>query len=69
MGLDVTIDRDACMGSGQCVFGAPGAFDLDDDGISVVVDAAGAPEEQVVAAGRRCPTHAIAVHRDGERVV
>ena len=31
------VDRDACMGSGNCVFWAPGVFDLDDDGIAVVV--------------------------------
>ena len=25
------------MGSGNCVFWAPGVFDLDDDGVAVVV--------------------------------
>ncbi len=65
MGLEVEIDRDVCMGSGNCVYEAPGAFDLDDDSISFVVDVMGAPEESIVAAARKCPTHAITVRRDG----
>ncbi|MDQ1448653.1 MAG: 4Fe-4S single cluster domain, partial [Actinomycetota bacterium] len=28
MALDISIDRDACMGSGNCSFWAPGVFDL-----------------------------------------
>jgi ferredoxin len=69
MGLEVEIDRDVCMGSGNCVYEAPGAFDLDDESISFVVDPDGAAEEKVIAAARKCPTHAITVHRDGARVV
>ena len=69
MGLEVEIDRDACMGSGQCVFAAPGAFDLDDESIAVVLDPAGAPEDQVIDAGRSCPSHAITIRRDGEPLV
>jgi ferredoxin len=65
MGLEVEIDRDVCMGSGNCVYEAPGAFDLDDDSISFVVDVRGVPEERIVAAARKCPTQAITVRRDG----
>jgi ferredoxin len=61
--LEVEVDRDVCMGSGNCVYHAPGAFDLDAEGIAVVVDPAGAPEESVIRASRQCPTHAITVHR------
>jgi ferredoxin len=63
--LEVEIDRDLCMGSGNCMYEAPGAFDLDADSIAFVVDAAGAPEDRVVEAARKCPTHAITVRRDG----
>jgi ferredoxin len=62
--LDVEIDRDVCMGSGNCVYEAPGAFDLDDDTIAFVVDPSGAPEQKIIAAARKCPTHAITVRRD-----
>ncbi len=65
MGLEVEIDRDVCMGSGNCVYEAPGVFDLDDDSISFVVDVTGVPEQSIVAAARKCPTHAITVRRDG----
>ena len=40
MALDISIDREKCMGSGNCSFWAPNVFDLDDDGIAVVIDAA-----------------------------
>jgi ferredoxin len=69
MGLEVEIDRDVCMGSGNCMYEAPGAFDLDDDTIAFVVDPSGAPEEKVIAAARKCPTHAITVRRDDVKLV
>lgn len=69
MALDVEIDRDACIGSGNCVYEAPGAFDLDDDSISVVLDPAGAPRDKVIAAARKCPARAITVRVDGVKKV
>jgi ferredoxin len=66
MGLEIDIDRDTCMGSGNCVFTAPGVFELDDDSIARVVDPGASSEEAVVTAARQCPTHAITVRRDGE---
>jgi ferredoxin len=61
MGLNIDIDRDVCIGSGNCGFEAPGVFTLDDDGIAVVVDASAAPEDKVMAAARKCPSKAISV--------
>jgi len=69
MALEITIDRERCMGSGNCSFWAPNVFDLDDDGIAIVVDPAGDPEDKIVLAGQGCPTQAISISRDGERVV
>jgi len=66
MVLEIDVDRDACMGSGNCVFAAPGVFDLDDDSIARVVDPAASTEEAVLTAARQCPTNAITVRRDGE---
>jgi ferredoxin len=63
--IEVDIDRDACMGSGNCVYEAVGAFDLDDDGIATVVDVDAVDESQLVSAARLCPTRAITVRRDG----
>ena len=69
MGLEVEIDRDVCMGSGNCVYEAPGVFDLDDDSVAFVVDPAASPEDKVIAAAQKCPTHAITVRRDDVRLV
>jgi ferredoxin len=62
--LEISIDRDVCMGSGNCSFWAPGVFDLDDEGIAIVVDPDAAPEEKILLAAEGCPTQAITVHRD-----
>jgi ferredoxin len=69
MALDITIDRELCMGSGNCSFWAPGVFDLDDDGIAVVLDAGAQPVETIVLAAQGCPTQAIRVVEDGNQLV
>ena len=69
MALEIVIDRDVCMGSGNCSFWAPGVFELDDDGIAQVVDAAAQPTDKVILAAQGCPTQAIAVVQDGVKVV
>jgi ferredoxin len=43
------------------MFWAPGAFDLDDDGVSFVVDSGAATPDRLKAAADMCPTRAIAV--------
>ena len=69
MGLEIRIDRETCMGSGNCSFWAPGVFDLDDDGIAYVVDQSAAPEDKIILAGQGCPTRSISILKDGEQVV
>lgn len=69
MALEVTVNRDVCMGSGNCSFWAPGVFDLDDDGVSYVVEIGAAPEEKVILAGQGCPTQAISIVKDGLEIV
>jgi ferredoxin len=34
-----------------------------------VIDPAAAPEEKIILAGQGCPTEAISITRDGEKVV
>ena len=65
MALDIKIDRESCMGSGNCSFWAPGVFDLDDDGIAIVLDPTAADNEKIVLAGQGCPTQAITIF-DGD---
>lgn len=62
--LKVIVDRDKCVGSGECVFTAPDVFDQDeDDGIVVLLT--DAPEEEhwdsARQAARQCPANAIRV--------
>jgi ferredoxin len=62
----IVIDRERCVGSGNCLYWAPGTFDLDDDGVSMVVDPGGDDEERIRVAAEGCPTRAIRVeHRGG----
>jgi ferredoxin len=66
--IDVQIDWDTCMGSGNCVFWAPDTFDLADDGHAVVVDAAATDEGRLRVAAEGCPVGAISLWRAGERL-
>ncbi len=54
-----TIDREACMGSGNCLYWAPGVFDLDETGVAMVTGGFAGNEEQVRLAVQNCPTRAI----------
>ena len=68
MNIEVTVDREACIGAQNCVVAARGVFEIDDEGLAVVVDPGAAPVEQVIEAARSCPTGAIAVRVDGRPV-
>ena len=57
------------MGSGNCSFWAPATFDLGDDGVAFVLDPAGDPEDKILLAAQGCPTQAITIWRDDERLV
>ena len=59
--IAIEVDRDLCIGSGDCVATAPAVFDLDDDGKAVVLDPDGADTDDVVEAARNCPVTAIFV--------
>lgn len=60
-GLTMVIERDLCIGSGNCVKVAPEVFELDATGIVVFRD--GAPDierDRLVEACRVCPVDALA---------
>jgi ferredoxin len=61
MTLEINIDREACMGSGNCAFYAPATFDLDGEMKAIVIDPAGDPEERIRLAADGCPTRAISL--------
>ncbi len=61
---EIRVDRDLCMGSGQCCWYAPNTFDQDDETIAVVTDQQGDPEETIQMAVISCPTRAISIVRE-----
>ena len=62
--LRIEIDRDLCVGFGDCVTESPGAFRLDEEGIAVFVNPESVDREQLLRACDACPVDAITV-RDG----
>jgi ferredoxin len=67
--LDVEVDWDRCMGSGNCVFWAPATFDLSEDGHAVVIDAGATDEARLRVAAEGCPVGAISLSRGGVAIV
>lgn len=67
-GIEIRIDTEVCMGSGNCVYWAPGSFDLADDGHAVVLDPMATDEDRLWVAVEGCPVGAISLWRDGQRM-
>jgi ferredoxin len=63
--MRITIDRDVCIGAGNCVFAAPEVFDQAGDGLVRLLDPDPPAdlEQRVRDAVARCPSGAIAVPR------
>ncbi|WP_199435434.1 ferredoxin [Qaidamihabitans albus] len=55
------IDRELCIGSGNCVHLARGAIALDEEGVATIVEGASVTPDQLQQAERSCPTGAISV--------
>lgn len=67
--MHIAIDRDVCIGAGQCALAAPKVFTQDDDGLSELLPQARAQEADtgvrsgpmVGEAARACPVQAITI--------
>ncbi|MEU6063769.1 MULTISPECIES: ferredoxin [Streptomyces] len=61
--MRIDIDRDVCIGAGQCALAAPNVFSQDDDGYSMLIPGKedGAGDPMVRDAARACPVGAIKV--------
>jgi ferredoxin len=68
-GLRVLVDREACIGSGDCVAVAPVAFRLDERNRVVLLDPRSADARILWRAAERCPTDAIILEdAEGEQL-
>ncbi len=68
-GLRVVIDRDLCVGFGDCVTESAASFELDEEGIAVFTTPEEADRAEFVEACASCPVDAITVYEDGEQIV
>lgn len=61
--MRIHLNRDTCIGSGQCALAAPEWFDQDEDGIAILLDdhVSGEGEDKVERAAFTCPARAIAL--------
>ncbi len=61
-GLRIVIDRDQCVGFGDCVKEAPEGFKLDDETVAVFVAPEAVERERLLRACDACPVDAITVY-------
>jgi len=62
--LNVSIDRDTCIGCGACEETCPDVFAVGDDDISTVIAAdTGGHEDCILEAAEGCPVEAIIVEQ------
>lgn len=68
--VDVTIEREMCIGSGACVKVAPELYEIDDESlVAFRADAQDPGEKVVVESAQVCPVEALIVKKNGEQIV
>lgn len=68
-GLRVEIDRDLCVGFGDCIDVAPEAFELDGEDVAVFTRPESVDRERLLQACRSCPVDAITAHDEDGNLV
>lgn len=67
--MKVRVDRDVCIGVGNCVAFAPTVFKLDDQNKAVVLDITSAEERTIMEAAESCPVGAVIIEDDSGRQI
>ena len=65
--MKVRVDRDLCIGVGNCVALAPTVFVLDQENKAVVLDPASVDDDTLLEAAESCPEIAIILKDDEGR--
>jgi ferredoxin len=69
-GLRIRIDRELCVGFGDCVEQAPEAFQLDEQGLAVFAEPERVDRTTLLEACDACPVDAITVwDEEGHQIV
>ena len=59
--MKVRVDRDLCIGVGNCVAFAPSVFELDAENKAVVLDPSSVDEFTLLESAKSCPEQAIII--------
>lgn len=62
--MQVRVDRDLCIGVGNCVAFAPTVFKFDEENKAVVLDSSSVDDDTLLEAAESCPEQAIIVEDD-----
>ena len=62
--MKVRVDRDLCIGVGNCVALVPTVFTLDEDNKAVVLDPTSVDDDTLLEAAESCPENAIIIEDD-----
>ncbi len=64
----IKINKDKCIGCGTCAALCPEAFEIGDDNKATVKDNHNHSNEDVLMAAKSCPTGAIEIYEDGQKI-
>ena len=65
--MEVKVDRDLCIGVGNCVAIAPTVFKLDEENKAIVLDPSSVDDQTLLEAAESCPENAIIIEDDQGR--
>jgi len=62
--MRIRVDRNLCIGVGNCVAYAPTVFKLDEENKAIVLDPSSVDDETLLEAAESCPENAIIAEDD-----
>ena len=65
--MEVKVDRDLCIGVGNCAAIAPTVFNLDEKDKAIVLDPSSVDDQTLLEAAESCPENAITIEDDQGR--